>query len=84
MNMPTLSDVRIRLEPDGHYLVMNKNGRLLKINKTAKFIAEKFNGENSVEDVGRLLYHKYDISLDKAISEVNNFIKILSKSKLLK
>ncbi len=81
---PKLTEVRIRREPKGYYVVMNKNGRLLKINETGKFIIEQCNGHNEEEVIANLLCSKYDIPFEKAFSDVTRFTGLLKKSKLLK
>ena len=69
------------LVPTGERVV-DMNGMIV-LNDTGKFIWERLDGSHSPQDIAKALAEEYDVSLDDAASDVNDFLNELQNLGIL-
>lgn len=77
--IPSISSLYYRKESERRYIILNKNGKIFKVNKIGKLIVDLCNGQNTVADISKMLSKKYQVSEKKIKKDVREFINYLIK-----
>ena len=73
----------------GNYIIVPVGGELvdlnamININDTGAFIFKALETEKTPEEIAKLMTKEYDIDLETAKNDVNEFIEVLRKNSML-
>ena len=82
--MPTLrSDIRASFRPDGAAFMDPRSGNMYTLNASASLIAQSLRDGHSTTAAADILASQFELSKEKALASVENFLEECRKAGLL-
>lgn len=80
---PVSKTIKIREEGYGNFLLINPYGKIIKLNRAAKFIFDRCNGSNTLDNIAAALKKEFLLPISKAQKDTLFCIAMLYKASLL-